>query len=305
MLHGVVNRLRIDGKDGVAGSTSVSPPPAAHMKPLGQRSALRQPIGAACYRILGVGLMVPGGTRRLPQRRMIIGDTAATVRDGRGAAGAQGDLAEGGSRAWEQPDDYPGRSDWGRWTAWPSGPCGRDGASAWSSGAEPAASIAWSGTAASAPAPRTPLTAAPSSRSAPSPRCSPGCCWPTWPSRASSALTIRWPATCHPRCGCRPVGSARSPWVTWPAMPVGCPATPRAHWAGGSATGTTPTPGSRSRSCTRAWPEPGCGAGRASGSGTPTWAAACWARRWPARPDSPTRSWCASGSAGRWAWPTP
>jgi CubicO group peptidase (beta-lactamase class C family) len=63
--------------------------------------------------------------------------------------------------------------------------------------------------------------------------------------------------------------------------------------------------GDRSMSCTPALPGPGCGADRASASGTPTWAPACWARRWPARARSPTRPWSASASAGRWGWLTP
>src|SRR4029453_16912667 len=70
---------------------------------------------------------------------------------------------------------------WVRWTCWPSGPCGPGGASAWWSGAWRAVSNAWSGMVASVPTPRTLPTVARSLRSAPSPRCSPACCWPTRP----------------------------------------------------------------------------------------------------------------------------
>jgi CubicO group peptidase (beta-lactamase class C family) len=70
-------------------------------------------------------------------------------------------------------------------------------------------------------------------------------------------------------------GATSSPLPTWPAMPVGCGATPRARCGGGWVTGTTPTRGCRSRACTRALPGPTCDGGRASASNTPTWVPAC------------------------------
>jgi hypothetical protein len=49
--------------------------------------------------------------------------------------------------------------------------------------------------------------------------------FPTW-----SAWATRWAATCRPRCRCRPSGTARSPWATWPATPAACGA-PQGHAA--------------------------------------------------------------------------
>jgi hypothetical protein len=55
-----------------------------------------------------------------------------------------------------------------------------------------------------------------------------------------SGWRIRWPAACRGRRECRASRAARSPRATWPAMPVGCRATPRARWAVGWVSGATP-----------------------------------------------------------------
>jgi hypothetical protein len=183
--------------------------------------------------------------------------------------------------------------------------CGPGGGSGSWSGTWPVARNGSAGTGAAAPAPLTGPTAARSSRSAPSPRSSPGCCWPTSPSEGSSAWTTRRPGTCRRRPPGRPPEGGRSSSPTSPAIPVGCGATPRGCWAVGWVTGTTRMRRCRPRTCTRAWPGRDCAAGSANGPDTRTSAPACWARRWPGRPASPTSSSSGSGSACPWRCTTP
>ena len=74
--------------------------------------------------------------------------------------------------------------------------------------------------------------ATPCSRSAPSPRCLPPCCSPTWRNAARSSWTIRWRSTCRPRSRYRSATIGRSLWWTLPRIRRGCRACPRIFQAG-------------------------------------------------------------------------
>ena len=154
------------------------------------------------------------------------------------------------------------------------------------------------------PAPRRLGDSAPgrSSRSAPSPRYSPGCSGR--PGRGRRRRAGRPAGRYLPASVAVPRSSGEITLGDLSSHAGGLGRNPKGCWAGGWRTaqpvrGLSVEDVHEGLALTRLWRDP------ANGPATPTSAPGCWARRWSRPPASPTSSWSGSGSACPWAYPTP